>query len=69
MGSRRFRQRPSVSGSGGQSGGSGTQSLVQTAPRSSFVSPNDSSSCQHCKEVILVQSVAEGLGLVLVLAR
>ena len=34
---RRFRQRPSVSGSGGQSGNSGTQSLVQTAPRSSFV--------------------------------
>ena len=28
---KRFRQRPSVSGSGGQSGSSGTQSLVQTA--------------------------------------
>lgn len=45
---RRFRQRPSVSGSGGQSGSSGTQSLVQTAPRSSFITPSDSSSCQHC---------------------
>ncbi|XP_061986448.1 uncharacterized protein LOC133705328 [Populus nigra] len=45
---RRFRKRPSVSGSGGQSGSSGIQSLVQTAPRSSFVSPGDSSSCQHC---------------------
>jgi len=44
---RRFRQRPSVSGSGGQSSSIGTQSLVQTAPRSSFISPSDNSSCQH----------------------
>ena len=66
---RRFRQRPSGSGSSGQSGSSGTQSLVQTAPHSSFVSSGIVLCASTVKEVILVQSAIEGPRLVLVVAR